>query len=288
MDISIIIVNYKTEKLTSDCLASIYASDLTGLSYEVFVVDNASGDGSIEAIEARYPKASVIKNHENGGFAKANNIAIRRSKGDYILLLNSDTVVEKDTLKESVRRMQAEPEIGALGCKVILPSGKLDPACKRSFPTPINGIYHTLKLDSFFPRNKVLGAYDLTYLDEDESHYVDCVMGAYMMVSRTVIETVGLLDEDYFMYGEDIDWCYRIKDAGFKILYFPVVKITHYKKASGIGKSNPKVIAAFYDAMGIFYQKHYQGKYNPVTSKAVLLGTQVMKKRALKQCGKEQ
>lgn len=281
MDLSIIIVNYKTEELTINCLDSVFESHLKDLTMEVIVVDNASGDGSIEAIEARFPQARIIKNTENLGFSKANNIGIDVSKGEYILLLNSDTIVEHNTFYESLIFMKNHPHIGALGCKVLLEDGSLDAACKRSFPSPVNGLYHSLKLDQRFPDSRRFGEYNLTYVDEDKTCSVDCVMGAYMLVPRRVIDEVGRLDEDFFMYGEDIDWCYRIKTAGYSIIYYPKVRIFHLKRASGLGKRNPKVIAAFYDAMILFYGKHYGDKYSAVTKAIVFSGIRLLKKRAL-------
>ncbi|MDO4287870.1 MAG: glycosyltransferase family 2 protein [Eubacterium sp.] len=288
MDLSIIIVNYKTRELTSDCIDSVLESHIKPYTYEVIVVDNASQDGSIEAIEAHFAseeRVKIIKNTENLGFSKANNIGMRESKGRYILLLNSDTIVELNTLKKSIEFLDTHRGVGALGCKVVLGNGKLDPACKRSFPTPMNGIYHMLKLDQRFPKSQRFGEYNLTFVDEDKTFSVDCVMGAYMMVPREVIDAVGMLDEDYFMYGEDIDWCYRIKQAGYPIIYYPEVRIFHYKKASGIGKRNPKTIEAFYDSMLIFYDKHYQGKYNGLAKACVVYGTKLLKRRALAKNG---
>ncbi len=281
MDLSIIIVNYKTLELTSNCIDSIIKSNLKNIDYEIILIDNASNDGSIEKIEAQFPSLKVIKNVDNLGFSKANNQGIRASSGETLLLLNSDTIVDFNTLRESLAFLKKRKNVGALGCKVLLPSGKLDPACKRSFPTPLNGIYHQLRLDDAFPDSQRFGAYNLTYVDENKTCVVDCIMGAFMMVPRQVIETVGLLDEDFFMYGEDIDWCYRIKEAGYQIIYYPEVRIFHHKKASGIGKRNPKVIAAFYDSMGIFYRKHYQDKYNGLTKWLVMTGTGLLKKWAL-------
>ena len=283
MDLSVIIVNYKTEKLTTDCINSVLASDLGRYTAEVVVVDNASEDGSIQAIEARFPDAKIIQNSDNLGFAKANNIGINFSVGRYVLLLNSDTVVEADTLRRSLDYIEDHPEVGALGCKVVLPDGTLDAACKRSFPTPMSSLYHMIGLDKKFPKSERFGAYNLTYLDENETAQVDCLMGAYMLVPRDVVARVGGLDEDYFMYGEDIDWCYRIHQAGFRLVYYPEVCITHYKRASGLGKRNPKVIEAFYDAMKIFFNKHYQHQYNRFLKKIIFFGTDWMKKRALKQ-----
>lgn len=281
MDLSIIIVNYKTQELTSSCLDSINESHLKKIAYEVIVVDNASNDGSIEAIEANYPGIIILKNNKNLGFSKANNIGIKTSSGRYVLLLNSDTVVDPDAFVQSVEFMDSHPNAGAMGCKVLLESGKLDVACKRSFPTPMNGLYHALKLDARFPKSHRFGEYNLTYVDENKTFSVDCIMGAYMMVRREVIDGVGQLDEDYFMYGEDIDWCYRIKQAGYQIIYYPKAVIYHHKKASGIGKRNPKVIEAFYDSMIIFYKKHYRDKYNALTRGMVFCGTGLLKKWAL-------
>lgn len=282
MDLSVIIVNYKTEKMTGDCIASVLKSELGNRELEVILVDNASGDGSVDGLAARFPDITVIENSANLGFAKANNIGIRRAAGDYILLLNSDTIVEPDTLAGSLDYLAAHPDTGAVGCKVVLADGTLDAACKRSFPTPLSSLCHMAKLDRKFPKSRLIGAYNLTYLDEDQEAEVDCLVGAYMMLPRPVIDDVGLLDEDYFMYGEDIDWCYRIKAAGYRIVYEPSVHITHFKRASGLGKRNPKVIEAFYDSMKIFYSKHYQHQYNPVLKKLIFMGTDFLKHRELK------
>lgn len=281
MELSIIIVNYKTLKLTSNCIDSIIKSNTKGLDYEIIVVDNASADGSIEAIQKQFPRVKTIINNENQGFSKANNLGIKAAIGEYILLLNSDTIVELNTLKGAYDFIKDHKHIGALGCKILLPSGKLDVACKRSFPTPMNGIYHSLNLDDAFPESVRFGEYNLTFVDENKTCSIDCIMGAFMMVPRKVIEVVGMLDEDYFMYGEDVDWCYRIKNAGYQVMYYPEVRIFHHKKASGIGKRNPKVVEAFYDSMVIFYNKHYQDKYSKLTRWYVITGAVIMKRIAL-------
>ncbi|WKY44803.1 glycosyltransferase family 2 protein [Eubacteriaceae bacterium ES2] len=281
MDLSIIIVHYKTLELTSDCIDSILKSNLKNIETEIICIDNASNDGSIEEIKETFPQITVIENTDNLGFSKANNQGIKASSGQYILLLNSDTIVEFNTIKLALAFIKDHKHIGALGCKVVLKDGKLDPACKRSFPTPMNGIYHRLHLDDAFPDSHRFGAYNLTYVDENKTCSVDCVMGAFMLLPRRVIDIVGLLDEDFFMYGEDIDWCYRIKEADFQIMYYPEARIFHHKKASGIGKRNPKVIEAFYDSMGIFYEKHYQNKYNGLTKWLVINGTALLKHLAL-------
>lgn len=261
MNLSIIIINYNTKNLTLDCLQSIYTNPPIGYNFEVFVVDNASTDGSPEAIAREFPQVQLITNKENLGFAAANNQAIKPARGKYILLLNSDTIVVNECLQIMLDFMENNPEVGAAGCKVVLPNGGLDKACKRSFPTPENSFYHAVGLSKLFPSSKRFGAYNCTYLDEDKVSEVDCLVGAFMMVRREVIEQVGMLDEKYFMYGEDIDWCYRIKKAGWKIVYYPKAKIVHYKGASS-KKKKWKTVFEFHRAMFLFFNDHYKEKYN--------------------------
>jgi len=270
MKLSIIIVNYNTRDLTLQTLNSVYKNQGDN-NFEVIVVDNASKDDSVEMIKKHFPQVILIQNNENLGFSKANNIAIKRSIGEYILLLNSDTIVMEDTLEKMIKYMNDNPDVGASGCKVVLPDGSLDKACKRSFPTPQNALYNALKLDRLFPQSKVFGEYNLTYLDENEIHDVDCLVGAFMMVRREVIEQVGLLDEDFFMYGEDIDWCYRIKQAGWRIVYYPKTKIIHYKGGSS-KKKNTKIIYEFHKAMYLFFEKHYKDRYSILLRYVVYLG----------------
>lgn len=270
IDLSVIIVNYNTKALLKQAIDSIYNSR-PELTYEVIVSDNHSKDGSVELLSEHYKDVRLIANDENLGFAKANNIAIRHSRGRYVLLLNSDTIVVDGCLGDCINYMDTYQEIGALGCKVVLPDGKLDLACRRSFPTPEVSLYRMLGLSKLFPHHQKFGSYNLTYLDENEISEVDSIVGAFMLLRREVVEQVGLLDEDYFMYGEDIDWCYRIKQAGWKVLYYPKAKIIHYKGASG-GKKNPKIIYEFYRAMHLFYKKHYRDKYSFWITAAVYFG----------------
>ncbi|MDP4086260.1 MAG: glycosyltransferase family 2 protein [Bacillota bacterium] len=265
MDLSIIIVNYNTKKLTMECIESVYNAT-TGINgFEIFLVDNASTDGSVEAIKKAFPNVCFIENDKNVGFSKANNQAIKVSKGRYILLLNSDTIVVENTLFDMIRFMDSFPDTGASGCKVILPTGNLDMACHRGFPTPSASFYYFLGLDKRYPNNPKYTGYHLNHLDMNEVHEVDCLVGAFIMVRRKVINEVGLLDETYFMYGEDIDWCYRIKEAGWKIYYNPHVKITHYKGASS-RKKPFKIIFEFHRAMFIFHQSHFSKKYNLIVN----------------------
>lgn len=270
MLLSIIIVSYNTRELLKNCIESIYMTYLKN-NLEILVVDNGSSDGSPAMVREEFGNVILIESKENLGFAKANNIAVKRSKGDYILLLNPDTIVTEACLDKCVSYMDKHKNIGVLGCKVILPDGRLDLACRRSFPTPEVSFYRMTGLSKLFPKNKRIGQYNLTYLDENETYEVDSVVGAFMMVRREVVEQVGMLDEDYFMYGEDIDWCYRIKQAGWKVVYYHEAEIVHYKGASG-GKKNPRIIREFYRAMYFFYKKHYKSKYSFITTGLIYLG----------------
>lgn len=272
--LSIIIVNYNTYKLTKQTIDSVLQKELP-FSYEIMLVDNASQDGSIQKLQQEYIAEQeiglikIICNDQNLGFSKANNIGIRASQGDYILLLNSDTYVVGDCLEQSMAYMRQHPEVGALGCKVVLPDGTLDHACKRGFPTPQASLYYLLGWDKKDP--KKYGQYDALHLAEDEVGEVDCLMGAYMLMPKKALDQVGLLDEDFFMYGEDIDLCYRIKTRGYKIIYYPEAKIIHYKGGSS-KKRRTKVIYDFHNAMWIFYRKHYINKYNVGINLLVFLG----------------
>ncbi|WP_145324265.1 glycosyltransferase family 2 protein [Paenibacillus xylanexedens] len=269
-DISIIIVNFNTRQLTLDCLASVYASQ-TFYQYEVIVIDNASHDGSVEAIREVYPDVQLIANQNNSGFSVANNQGMEVAKGRYILLLNSDTVIQSDTLHTMIYFMDRHPEMGASGCKVILPDGSLDKACKRGFPTPSASFYYAFGISRLFPDRPKFNQYQLGHLSPDDEYPVDCLVGAFMLVRRETIEQVGGLDETFFMYGEDIDWCYRIKEAGWGIFYYPRTYIVHYKGASARRKPL-KITYEFHRAMWVFHRKHYAKKYNPLTNAVVWVG----------------
>lgn len=270
MDLSIIIVNYNTCRLTLDCLRSVYDSK-TDYQFEVLVVDNASADDSVEVISREFPQVTLITNIENTGFAKANNQAIAVSSGRYVLLLNSDTILQPDTLQTMVSLMDRRSDLGASGCKIILPDGSLDKACKRGFPTPSASFYYTFGFSRLFPNNPRFNQYQLGYLDPNETYPIDCLVGAFMLVRRETIDEVGMLDETFFMYGEDIDWCYRIKQAGWGIQYEPATYIVHYKGASSRRKPL-KIIYEFHRAMWVFHRKHYRKQYSWLTNAAVFSG----------------
>lgn len=285
MKLSIIIVNYNTYTLTKQTIDSVLDKKLP-FEYEIMLVDNASMDDSMVKLQEDYKDIigegllKIILNDANLGFAKANNIGMGKSRGEYILLLNSDTYVVEDCLQQCMQYIERynteaaiqgknERKIGALGCKVILPDGTLDHACKRGFPTPRASFYYFLKLHK---RDKVkYGLYDALHLDENEVGEVDCLMGAFMLMPRHVLDQVGLLDEDFFMYGEDIDLCYRIKKGGYKIMYYPEARIIHYKGGSS-KKRRTKVIYDFHNAMWIFYKKHYIKTYSLWINSLVYVG----------------
>lgn len=251
MELSIIIVNYNTKKLVEKCLLSIEKYP-PNTSYEIIVVDNCSTDKSDEYIKTLQ---NGILLSQNLGYSRANNIAIKASKGDYILLLNPDTEVLENTLSVCLDQIKSKKNVGILGCRVVMPNGKLDLACKRGFPTLLNSFFKFTYLSKLFPKSKLLGGYNQTYLSENESNFIDCVVGAFMLIKREVITKIGLLDESFFMYGEDIDFCYRAKKSGFLVYYYADAKIIHHKGASS--KKSSKALFEFYNAMKIFYKKHY-------------------------------
>lgn len=270
IQLSIIIVSYQTKKEILRSLASIYKGG-GEYSLEVIVVDNASTDGSLEAIAREFPQVEILANQENRGFSAANNQGLARAQGEYLLLLNPDTVIFPDTLALMLDFMKEHPQAGAAGCKVLLPDGSLDRACKRSFPTPLTSCYYFLGLSRFFPQSWRFGRYHLSYLGDDETHEVDCLMGAFLMVRRRVVQEVGGLDTDFFLFGEDIDWCYRIKEAGWKIYYYPKAVILHEKGAS-CQKNIWKSTYEFHRAMLLFYRKHYRHQYPFLLQLLVFLG----------------
>lgn len=262
MDLSIIIVNYNTKDLLQKCLQSVFSSR-TDYHFEVLVSDNGSSDNSQDMVKQEFPQVKLIENRMNLGFSKGNNVAIKQASGKYILLLNSDTEVKPDTFDLCIRRTEQDQSIGVLGCKVLLPDGSLDSACRRKFPNPWNSFLRLFGLKKF-------SDYNIT-APIDEEIEVDAVMGAFMMVRKSVIDQVGLLDEEFFMYGEDLDWCFRIHVSGFRILYYPKAQITHYKYGSA-QKQAFQTIRLAHQAMKIFYRKHYAKKHSWIFNQLVYLG----------------
>ncbi|MBI2252241.1 MAG: glycosyltransferase family 2 protein [Armatimonadetes bacterium] len=257
-DLSVIIVNWNAKDTLESCLNSL-KEDLAGIKNEIFVVDNNSQDGSINLIKEKFHEVNLIENKENLGFSKANNQALRISKGEFILILNPDTFIFKGTIKKLINFIKINTHAGMVGPKIINQDGTLQLACRRSIPNPKVVFLKVLGLDKIFPKNPKLSQYNLTYLDENEIAKVEAVSGSCMLIRRKALEEVGLFDEDYFLYAEDLDWCYRFIKKGWEIYYYPSVKILHYKKVSS-EKRRILSILNFYQAMYIFYRKHFLNK----------------------------
>lgn len=263
MDLSIVIVNHNTKYLTSQTVDSVIETT-TGIDYEIIVVDNSSKP--IEYYSSDDKQVKVIQRVENRGFGHACNIGANIAIGRYVLFLNSDTIMQKDTLKKSVQYMDSHRDVGCLGIKTILKNGDFDHGCKRGFPTPFNSLCYVLKLHRLFPKNKKFGGYTLSYLSNDETNEVDSVSGAFMLIPKAVLGKVGLFDESIFMYAEDIDLCYRIKKVGFKVVYYADVFMIHLKGQSGLHTKNKEVIYHFHNGIKIFYDKYYRNKHNFVVT----------------------
>jgi GT2 family glycosyltransferase len=291
LDLAIVIVNYNVCDLLRDCLKSVYGS--TGgtlerpLGFEVCVVDNASPDDSADMVAREFPQVRLIRNTENRGYAAANNLGLRyfgfgdASRGSgigdqgssrstlraphsaqprFALLLNPDTVVPPDAFAQMIALMDQNPAFGVSGPKLVRLDGSLDLACRRGFPTVEVSFWRLTKLSKLFPRSRRFGRYNMTYLDEDQPAEIDSVVGAFMLVRREAIEQAGLLDEVFWMYGEDLDWAYRIKQCGWRVYYYPRVVVQHIKRASS-SQSTAGAAKAKYEfdrAMWLFYRKHYQ------------------------------
>lgn len=264
VDLAIVIVNYNTRDLLRDCLASIVASRFAG-TYAVYVVDNHSHDGSADMVRTEFPTVHLLEQPTNSGYATANNVGLRAAGfggGEpprYALLLNPDTLLGPDDLAQMVAFMDDHPEAGAAGPKLVRQDGSLDKACRRSFPSPENAFYRLSGLSRLFPRHPRFGRYNLEHLDPDQLTEVDSLVGAFMLMRGQTLEQVGLLDERFFMYGEDIDLCYRIKARGYKIYYNPAVTVLHYKGAASRQRSSASIVN-FYQAMARFHAKHYQAR----------------------------
>ena len=258
MKLSVIIVSYNVKHFLEQCLYSVRAAGF-GIDIETFVVDNASVDGSIKMVKEKFPEVKCIANQENHGFAKANNQAIRQSTGEYVLLLNPDTIVETDTFSKIINFMDSHADAGGLGVKMVDGTGKFLPESKRGLPAPGVAFYKVFGLSRLFPKSKIFNKYHLGYLDKDKTHQVDILAGAFMLMRKSVLDEIGLLDEAFFMYGEDIDLSYRIIKAGYHNYYYPDARIIHYKGES-TKKGSLNYVFVFYNAMIIFARKHYTAK----------------------------
>ena len=271
MDLSVVIVNYQTFELTKNAINSIFEFDYP-FSLEILVVDNASDDDSLSKLQDYFKdKVKFIASGENRGFAAGNNQALKIAEGKYVLLLNSDTVVFENTLENIYNYMENNADVGAAGCRVLLENGELDKACKRSFPNVKNSFFRLFHI----PTKSSDANYNLTNLPDDEVYEIDCLTGAFMFIRKETLGEVGFLDETFFMYGEDIDLCFRIKKAGWKIIYYGKSKITHFKGSSS-KKQKSKLIYEFYRAMYVYYKKHHASESFFITNLIVYFGIFVL------------
>jgi hypothetical protein len=293
IDLSIIIVNYNSKEFLKNCLESIKNSQLNGLKIETIVVDNGSKDKSCELVSKKFPWAILLRNKKNAGFSKGNNLGLNKAKGKYFLLLNPDTILSPKTLKVMVDFIADNPQVGISTCRLELEDGNLDWASHRGFPTPWASFTYFTKLDQLFSNLKLFSQYHLGFKDLHSIHEIDSPAGAFFLINKQVINDIGLFDEDFFLYGEDLDFAYRAKKKGWKVIYNPFTSATHYKGiSSGIKGHSQKFTTAdkntkiknmnhFYDAMRIFYKKHYQNKYPPLVNFLALLAIELKRKIAL-------
>ena len=266
LDVGIVILNWNTCELLRRCLHTVLAS-AGDFRYKVVVVDNDSSDDSVAMVRQHFPQVTLIVSESNGGYPYGNNLGLRalgfEGAGQvtdeaprYVVLLNSDTEVPPDAFYRMMQYMDSRPEIGIAGPKLVLEDGSLDLACRRSFPSPLVSFYRFSGLSKLFPKHPQFGRYNMTFADPDQELEVDSVVGAFMQVRREAIEAAGLLDETFFMYGEDLDWAYRIKAAGWKVFYYPKVEVKHIKRAAS--RKSKRAQFEFNRAMLIFYRKHYR------------------------------
>lgn len=296
LDLSIIIVSYNTKDFLRENLTSLENNISKGIKYQVIVVDNASSDGSAQMVEDEFKNVVIIANKDNLGFSKANNMGLRKAgKSRYMLFLNPDTIVGRSVLEHMINFMDMTPDAGASTCKIIMGNGQIDDAAHRGFPTPWNAFTHFSGISKLAPNSRFLNGYNLGWKDLDKTHEIDVLAGAFMLTRFEAGEDANWWDEDYFFYGEDIDFCYMLKQKGWKIYYVPDVSIFHRKGASsGIKKVSADVTTATretkiritqsrFNAMKIFYKKHYKNKYPGFVTGLVNLGIDIKLRLALRQ-----
>ena len=271
-DLSIIILNYNVRELLLKCLESVFRNK--SQNWQVIVVDNASSDGSVEAVKKEYSEVELVENKSNLGFAAGNNEGVKLAKAPIILFLNPDTVVVGKAIQKTYDYLMTNPDIGAITCRVELPNGKLDYSCHRGFPTPWNSFCYFLGLAKIFPKWKIFSGYTATYLDIHKTHEIDCLTGAFLMVRKIAGQQIGWWDKDYFWNGEDIEFCYSLKQKGWKIYFFPEAKIIHYKGSSA--RKEKATISHGTSAMRIFYKKHYYYQYPPILRDMILAGIKML------------
>jgi len=282
--LSIIIVSFNTKEIIKKCLLSIKVNFAKyPINYEIIVVDNDSHDGTVEFLldlKKKQKNLHIFLNKANLGFGKANNIGLKKSKGKYILYLNSDAIITDIDFRDLIRVMEMENNIGALTVKVVLSNGEIDPASHRGFPTLWNSLTYFSGLERLFfyvpLLNKIFGGYHLVNLNLNNIHQVDVITGAFLLSKKEILDKIGGFDEDYFAYGEDIEMAFQIKKLGYKIIYYPLWKVLHLKSVSGLKKKGNEVVrkrtsAHFFDSMKIFYNKHYSQNHWWLINKLVFL-----------------
>ncbi len=276
----VVVVNYNTRGLLEHCLTRLLGSRVDA-ELDIFVVDNGSTDGSTDLVHRCFQQVTLIRSSRNLGYAAANNLAVSRiltdwrsrcsPPGEYILLLNSDSFVEPDSVRVIASFLEEHPEAGIAGPKLVLKDGSLDLACRRSFPRPASAFWKLTGMSRLYPGSPRFASYNLTYLDPDVTTEVDSVVGAFMMVRMEAVNEAGLMDDSFFMYGEDLDWSYRIKHRGWRVYYVPATTVLHFKGASS-SKQSYRLIIEFYRAMHRFHRKHYARESPTLLNFAVTAG----------------
>jgi N-acetylglucosaminyl-diphospho-decaprenol L-rhamnosyltransferase len=268
--LEVVIVSHGAEELLRRCLRSLREHPATG-EMRVTVVDSGSPDGTPDMVAREFPEVRLLR-RANVGFSAANNLVLRESEAAALLLLNPDTEVYAGTLDAALSRLRSEPRIGMVGCKLVTESGELDHACKRSFPTPLGALAHFTGIGRSGEASGALSQYRATHLGDDEPGEVDAVNGAFMLCRAAAVQEVGLLDEGYWLYMEDLDWCHRFWDAGWKVFYEPAGVALHVKGGSSAGRRAPRQEIAFHRGMGRFYRRFDAPEHNPLLNAAVYAG----------------
>ncbi len=283
VELSLVMVSFNNEKQILPCLDSLYQFNKDAFStgaWEVILLDNHSVDNTTSIVKQKlssYPNLTLIEGEKNLGFAGGNNLAVKKARGEYLLLINTDTIVEKDSLTKPLAFLKSHPDVGAVGIKTVLGNGQLDYSCRRGFPTPWNALCYFSGLTKLFPTSPLFSGYTLGYLDPNASYEVDSVNGAFLMIRKSLGDYLNWFDPDYYWNGEDLDFCYRIKKTGSKIFYLGDTKVIHYKGSSGGHKKGTRTFHARFAVMEIFYKKHYQTKYPAFVRWLVLAGIKARK-----------
>lgn len=285
--LSIVILSYNTKDLLKNCLESVKKARKNGFGVQTIVVDNASTDGSQDMVKKDFPWTDLVLSKKNLGYSGGNNLGLTKVKGEYILFLNSDVEIEPDALVKMMNFIKSDGKIGAITPKVMLYSGGIDPDCHRGFPSPWASLTYFLGLEKIFPKSRIFGKYHMGYQDYNKPHEMDAGFGTFMFVRRKTLRQVGNWDEEYFFYGEDLDLFYRIKQAGWKVMFYPEVLALHHKGASsGLRRESRnvaradrtitlKTAKASIKAWEVFYKKFYKGKYNSLITLIVLTGIRI-------------